>query len=219
MTTGSTQALIRLGIIEGDPLYRRALYSLFSLSPEFELAGIWKDAENAAREITAEPPHILLIEIQSPEANGIACIRQLKKKHPSIQFLVHTGYEEDDSPVLEAFKAGATGYLLKKDGPEALIRSVRELHAGGVPLSRNIAHRLIGFFNRTYVTDSVCELLTKREEEVLDLLSEGKMYKEVAIRLGITMETVKKHTKHIYHKLEVQNRMEAVNKWRKRGIV
>jgi DNA-binding NarL/FixJ family response regulator len=219
MTTGSTQALIRLGIIEGDPLYRRALYSLFSLSPEFELAGIWKDAENAAREITAEPPHILLIEIQSPEANGIACIRQLKKKHPSIQFLVHTGYEEDDNPVLEAFKAGATGYLLKKDGPEALIRSVRELHAGGVPLSRNIAHTLIGFFNRTSVTDSICELLTKREEEVLHLLSEGKMYKEVAIRLGITMETVKKHTKHIYHKLEVQNRMEAVNKWRKRGIV
>ena len=219
MTTGSTQALIRLGIIEGDPLYRRALYSLFSLSPEFELAGIWKDAGNDAREITDEPPHILLIEIQSPEANGIACIRQLKKKHPSIQFLVHTGYEEDDSPVLEAFQAGATGYLLKKDGPEALIRSVRELHAGGVPLSRNIAHRLIGFFNRTYVTDSVCELLTKREEEVLDLLSEGKMYREVAIRLGITMETVKKHTKHIYHKLEVQNRMEAVNKWRKRGIV
>lgn len=219
MTTGPTQALIRLGIIEGDPLYRRALYSLFSLSPEFELAGIWKDAGNAAREITDEPPHILLIEIQSPEANGIACIRQLKKKHPSIQFLVHTGYEEDDSPVLEAFQAGATGYLLKKDGPEALIRSVRELHAGGVPLSRNIAHRLISFFNRTCVTDSVCELLTKREEEVLDLLSEGKMYKEVAIRLGITMETVKKHTKHIYHKLEVQNRMEAVNKWRKRGIV
>ena len=219
MTTGSTQALIRLGIIEGDPLYRRVLYSLFSLSPEFELAGIWKDAENAAREITAEPPHILLIEIQSPEANGIACIRQLKKKHPSIQFLVHTGYEEDDNPVLEAFKAGATGYLLKKDGPEALIRSVRELHAGGVPLSRNIAHTLIGFFNRTSVTDSICELLTKREEEVLHLLSEGKMYKEVAIRLGITMETVKKHTKHIYHKLEVQNRMEAVNKWRKRGIV
>ena len=219
MTTGSTQALIRLGIIEGDPLYRRALYSLFSLSPEFELAGVWKDAENAAQEISGEPPHILLIEIQSPEANGIACIRQLKKRHPSIQFLVHTGYEEDDSPVLEAFKAGATGYLLKKDGPEALIRSVRELHAGGVPLSRNIAHTLIGFFNRTSVTDSMCELLTKREEEVLHLLSEGKMYKEVAIRLGITMETVKKHTKHIYHKLEVQNRMEAVNKWRKRGIV
>jgi DNA-binding NarL/FixJ family response regulator len=78
---------------------------------------------------------------------------------------------------------------------------------------------LINFFNRSSVADSACELLTRREEEVLDLLSEGKMYKEVAIRLGITMETVKKHTKHIYHKLEVQNRMEAVNKWRKRGIV
>lgn len=219
MTSGSNQALIRLGIIESDPSYRRALYSLFSLSSEFEVAGIWKDAGIAVQEIAGEPPHILLIEIQPPEADGIACIRKLKKKHPSIQFLVHTCYEEDDSPVLEAFKAGATGYLLKKDGPEALIRSVRELHAGGVPLSRDIAHTLINFFNRTSVADSRCELLTRREEEVLDLLSEGKMYKEVAIRLGITMETVKKHTKHIYHKLEVQNRMEAVNKWRKRGIV
>jgi DNA-binding NarL/FixJ family response regulator len=219
MTTGSNQALIRLGIIESDPSYRRALYSLFSLSSDFEVAGIWKDACIAVQEISSEPPHILLIEIQPPEANGISCIRRLKKKHPSIQFLVHTGYEEDDSPVLEAFKAGATGYLLKKDGPEALIRSVREMHAGGVPLSRDIAHTLINFFNRSSVADSACELLTRREEEVLDLLSEGKMYKEVAIRLGITMETVKKHTKHIYHKLEVQNRMEAVNKWRKRGIV
>jgi len=219
MTTGANQALIKLGIIESDPLYRRALHSLFSLSSEFEVAGIWKDAGIAVREISNELPHILLIEIQSPEADGIACIRQLKKKHPSIQLLVHTGYEEDDSPVLEAFKAGATGYLLKKDGPEALIRSVREMHAGGVPLSRNAAHTLINFFNRTSIIDGTCELLTKREEEVLDLLSEGKMYKEVAIRLGITMETVKKHTKHIYHKLEVQNRMEAVNKWRKRGIV
>ncbi|MBN9381700.1 MAG: response regulator transcription factor [Chitinophagaceae bacterium] len=219
MTIGSNQALIKLGIIENDPSYRRALYSLFSLSSEFEVAGIWKDAGIAVQEITDEPPHILLIEIQSPDADVIACMRQLKKKHPSIQFLVHTCYEEDDSPVLEAFKAGATGYLLKKDGPEALIRSVRELHAGGVPLSRDIAHTLINFFNRTSVTDSMCELLTRREEEVLVLLSEGKMYKEVAIRLGITMETVKKHTKHIYHKLEVQNRMEAVNKWRKGGIV
>jgi len=219
MTTGSNQVLIRLGIIESDPLYRRALYSLFSLSPEFELAGIWKDAENAVQEISGKPPHVLLIEIRSPEEDGIACMRQLKKKHPTIQFLVHTGYEEDDSPVLEAFKAGATGYLLKKDGPEALIRSIRELHAGGVPLSRDIAHTLINFFNRTSLTDGMNELLTRREEEVLHLLSEGKMYKEVAIRLGITMETVKKHTKHIYNKLEVQNRMEAVNKWRKRGIV
>lgn len=219
MTTGSNPVLIRLGIIECDPLYRRALHSLFSLSPEFELAGIWKNAENAAREISNQPPHILLIEIQSPTADGIACIRQLKRKHPSIQFLVLTGYEEDDSPVLEAFKAGATGYLLKKDGLEALVRSVRELYAGGVPLSRDIARTLISYFNRTSICDSVAGLLTAREEEVLHLLSEGKMYKEVAIRLEITMETVKKHIKHIYHKLEVQNRMEAVNKWRKRGIV
>lgn len=205
---------ILLGIVEHDPLYRQAFESIFSLSPEFELTGLWSNTETAIREIAFRYPHIVLMDIQQPFMDGISCIRRLKKVNPAVQFLVFTDHEEEDELVIEAFKAGATGYLLKKDGPESLIKSIRELHAGGSPMSRSIARKLINFFGRYPTLDGKENLLTKREEEVLSLLSEGKMYKEVAAWLGITMETTKKHIKHIYSKLEVQNRMEAVNKWR-----
>jgi DNA-binding NarL/FixJ family response regulator len=214
MVAERNDSKILLGIVENDPLYRQGLESIFSLSPEFELTGLWSDTEMAIREISRRYPHIVLMDIQLPVMAGISCIRKLKKVNPAIQFLVFTDYEEDDELVFEAFKAGATGYLLKKDGPELLIKSIRELHAGGSPMSRSIARKLINFFGRYPTGDGKGHLLTKREEEVLTLLSEGKMYKEVAAWLGITMETTKKHIKHIYSKLEVQNRMEAVNKWR-----
>ncbi|MBS1659754.1 MAG: response regulator transcription factor [Bacteroidetes bacterium] len=214
MVAERNETKILLAIVENDPLYKQALESIFSLSPEFELTGLWGDTETAVREISRRYPHIVLMDIQLPVIEGIACIRKLKKVNPAIQFLVFTDYDQDDELVFDAFKAGATGYLLKKDGPELLIKSIKELHAGGSPMSRSIARKLINFFGRYPAIDGKEHLLTKREEEVLALLSEGKMYKEVAAWLGITMETTKKHIKHIYSKLEVQNRMEAVNKWR-----
>ena len=219
MLSERTAPRILLGVVENDPLYRQALESLFSLSAEFELTGIWNDTETALREISGRYPHIVLIDLQPQPLNGISCIRKLKKVNPAIQFLIFTSHEENDELVFDAFRAGATGYLLKKDGPELLIRSVRELHAGGSPMSRCIARRITNFFGCASVISGKGQVLTKREEEVLALLSEGKMYKEVATWLGITMETTKKHIKHIYHKLEAQNKMEAVNTWRKRGIV
>jgi two-component system, NarL family, response regulator LiaR len=205
---------IRIGIVENDPLYRQALGSLFTLSPEFQLIGIWRDAESAIREIPTGLPHIVLIDIHLPRASGIECIRQLRRLHSGIQLLAFSGNEQGEEPVFEAFMAGATGYLLKSDGPELLIRSIRELYAGGVPMSRSIARKLIDSLSRSAPAGGSGELLTKREEEVMALLAEGKMYKETAIRLGITMETTKKHIQHIYGKLKAQNRMEAVNKWR-----
>ncbi|HEY4064033.1 MAG TPA: response regulator transcription factor [Puia sp.] len=206
--------LIRIGIVESDPVYLQALESMFSLSPEFELTGVWKDSGSAIREIPGTSPHVVLIDIHLPAVNGIDCIRQLRKIDPDIQFLVFTGCEQGVESVFDAFKAGATGYILKKDGAESLLRSVKELHAGGSPMSRSIARKIVDSLGRPATPGGKDHLLTKREEEVLTLLSEGKMYKEVAIRLGITMETAKKHVKHIYNKLEVQNKMEAVNKWR-----
>src|SRR5258708_11706605 len=214
MVAERNESKILLGIVENDPLYREALERIFALSAGFELAGLWSDRETAVREISRRYPHIVLMDIQLPVMAGISCIRKLKKVNPAVQFLVFTDYEQDDELVFETFKAGATGYLLKKDGPELLIKSIKELHAGGSPMSRSIARKIINFFGRCPTADDKGHLLTKREEEVLALLEKGKMYKEVAAWLGITMETTKKHIKHIYSKLEVQNRMEAVNKWR-----
>lgn len=203
-----------IGIVEDERIYSQALESMLLLSPELKLAGIWSDAESAVCEIPLIAPDIVLIDICLQGMNGIDCIRKVKHINPKVQFLVFTGHEGDDGKVFEAFKAGAAGYLLKRDGPELLIRSIKELQAGGAPMSRSIARKIISFFNYPAARKTKDYTLTIREVEVLALLAEGKMYKEVAIQLEITMETVKKHTKHIYHKLEVQNRTEAVNKWR-----
>jgi len=203
-----------IGIVEDQRIYSQALESMLLLSPELTLAGIWSDTESAVCEIPVIAPDIVLIDICMQGMNGIDCIRKVRLINPNVQFLVLTGHEADDGKVFEAFKAGAAGYLLKRDGPELLIRSIKELQAGGAPLSGSIARKIINFFSYPATRSSRDSLLTAREVEVLELLAEGKMYKEVAIQLKITMETVKKHTKHIYHKLEVQNRTEAVNKWR-----
>jgi two-component system, NarL family, response regulator LiaR len=217
---------IRIGIVENDLLYRQALSSLFTLSPEFQLIGSWKDAESAIREIPWNLPHVVLIDIhllnatdtagsgRMAGAGGIDCIRRLRKLYSGIQLLAFSGNEQEEQPVFEAFMVGASGYLLKSDGPELLIRSIKELYAGGVPMSRSIARKLINSLSKPASAGDHSELLTKREEEVMALLAEGKMYKETALRLGITMETTKKHVQHIYGKLKAQNRMEAVNKWR-----
>ena len=210
----SSPVQILIGIVEDERLCSQALESMLFLSPEFKLGGVWRDAGSAIREIPAIAPDIVLIDICLQDMNGIDCIREVKKINPRIQFLVFTGHEEDDEKLFDAFKAGAAGYLLKRDGPELLIKSIRELLAGGAPMSLRIARRLINFFNWPAPRTTNNFKLTCREEEVLSLLAEGKMYKEVAILLAITMETVKKHTRHIYHKLQVQNRTEAVNKWR-----
>ena len=212
--TGSNHTKIMIGIVEDERIYSQALESMLLLSPDLTLAGIWSDEESAVCEIPVVAPDIVLIDICLQGMNGIDCIRKVRLINPDVQFLVFTGHEEDDGKVFEAFKAGAAGYLLKRDGPEGLIRSIKELQAGGAPMSGSIARKIISFFNHPAKGKSKDHILTFREVEVLDLLAEGKMYKEVAIQLKITMETVKKHTKHIYHKLEVQNRTEAVNKWR-----
>ena len=215
---------IRIGIVEHDPLYKQALSSLFTLSPEFQLIGIWRDTESAIREMPPGLPHIVLINIHLPGPGGmgagipgspgIGCIRQLRRLHSGVQLLAFSGNEHGEEPVFEAFMAGASGYLLKSDGPELLIRSIKELYAGGVPMSRSIARKLIDSLSKPSPVGDCSDLLTKREVEVMALLAEGKMYKETALRLGITMETTKKHVRHIYGKLKAQNRMEAVNKWR-----
>jgi DNA-binding NarL/FixJ family response regulator len=155
----------------------------------------------------------MLMDIQLPGMNGIECIRKMRMISSGLQFLMLTQSVEDEN-VFDALKAGACGYLLKGDGHEMVIRSIRELRAGGSPMSGHIARKLVNFFNRLPAPESDSEPLTRREKEVLALLAEGRLYKEVSAELGIAMETAKKHVRNIYSKLQVQNRTEALNKWR-----
>jgi len=143
--------------------------------------------------------------------NGIECIRLVKDRSRGTQFMMFIVYENDEK-VFEALKAGASGYLLKNTGLLQMVEALKELHTGGSPMSANIARKLVSLFREKEKDLPEAEVLTKREFELLSLLSKGLLYKEISVQLNITMNTVKQHIHNIYEKLHVQNRTEALNK-------
>ncbi len=145
------------------------------------------------------------MDINLPGLNGIECVRRLKPVCPQTQFLVLTVYE-DSNYVFDALSAGATSYLLKQTRREELIAALRDLHAGGSPMTGSIARKVVQAFRQP----SNLGALAPRETEVLDLLAQGYIYKEIADRLGISVTTVCSHIRRIYEKLQVKSRTEAV---------
>jgi DNA-binding NarL/FixJ family response regulator len=156
-------------------------------------------------------PDIVIMDISLPGMNGIECIRQVKDKSPGTQFMMFTVYENDEK-VFEALKAGASGYLLKNTGLVNMIESLKELHDGGSPMSANIARKLVTVFRENERNDQLIKVLSNRENEILQLLAKGLLYKEIADQLSISVSTVRQHIHHVYEKLHVQNRTEAINK-------
>jgi DNA-binding NarL/FixJ family response regulator len=204
--------MILTGLIEDTENYRDAIASLLGLSAEVQLAGSWRDAESAIREVPDILPDVILTDIQLPVIDGIECIRRLKTDCPNIQFLVLTVFEEDEK-IFEALKAGASGYLLKSSSPEVIINAIKEIHNGGSPMSPGIARKIIRHFQEPLLQTGQ-KIFTEREKQVLDLMAQGKLVKEIAYDLGVTSHAIKKHVKNIYQKMQVQNRVEAVMKWK-----
>ena len=155
------------------------------------------------------------MDINLPGISGIECIRRLREKGFTGQFMMFTVYDDDDS-VFEALQAGAMGYLLKKSSPAQFLEAIREIMDGGSPMSAQIARKLVNVFNRQTKPAPESDNLSKREREILELISKGFLYKEVAEKLFITTGTVKQHIHKIYEKLQVQNKTEAINKYFKR---
>jgi DNA-binding NarL/FixJ family response regulator len=158
-----------------------------------------------------QKPDIVIMDISLPGMSGIECIREIKGKLPATQFMMFTVYENDEK-VFEALKAGASGYLLKNTGLVQMIEALKELHNGGSPMSANIARKLVRVFHEQENNASVVEVLSQRENEILQLLAKGLLYKEIADQLHISTSTVRQHIHKIYEKLHVQNRTEAINK-------
>jgi DNA-binding NarL/FixJ family response regulator len=145
--------------------------------------------------------------------SGIECVGLLKPKFPEMLFMICTVYEEDEK-IFEALAAGANAYILKKTTPSRLLEAIRELHEGGAPMSSQIARKVVAAFTpKSQVHNQSLDTLSNREAEILQLLSKGLLYKEIAHQLNIAQETVRKHVYHIYDKLHVNNRVEAVNKF------
>jgi len=170
----------------------------------------FETAEKALPGILSNCPDIVIMDIHLPGMNGIECIKKIKEKKPGIQFMMFTIYENSDT-VFQALEAGAAGYLLKNTPPSKILESLKELYEGGSPMNAEIAKKLVLRFQQ--VASHMSEFhLTEKERQILHLVSKGFLYKEIANELNNSINTIKQHIRHIYEKLHVQNKAEAVNK-------
>ena len=199
-----------VSIVEDNTLYQQALVNVISSHEAFHLHSVYGSAE-AAMDMLQNPPDIAIVDINLPGKSGTELIAALQR-HTNIQCLV-CSMHDDDEHIVQALENGAVGYILKDASVQQISNALDELVKGGAPMSPYIASRVISFFRKPRVRTENA-LLSTREKEVLELVAEGLQYKEVAERLFLSTETVKKHMKNIYQKLHVQNKMEAVNKLR-----
>lgn len=202
--------MISICIIEDILDIQKGLQSIIEQDNRFQLLKCFDNAEEAIEQLPILQPNVVITDINLPQKTGVDCVYEIKHDFPDIQFIMFTIYEDNDQ-VFEALKAGASGYILKNTSPEKIIDAIVELYEGGSPMSPKIARKVLSSFN-TNISNPVNELISKREQEVLELLSKGFLYKEIADKLNITLSTVKRHLNHIYSKLQVQNKTEAVNK-------
>jgi len=211
---------ISVCIVDDNKDIRSALEQIIMMAEGYTLAGSFADAEEALLKIPLAKPNVVLMDINLGEGeSGIDCVRQLKPLYPEILFMMCTIYEEDEK-IFEALTAGANGYILKKTAPGKLLDALRELHEGGAPMSSQIARKVVNAFQGIGASPlggspagKSISILSNRENEILELLAKGMLYKEIAGRLFISQETVRKHVYHIYEKLHVNNRVEAINKF------
>jgi DNA-binding NarL/FixJ family response regulator len=202
---------ITLAIVEDLDEVRNALKNFLSLGNDFKVLDTFSTAEEALYDIPKLKPDIVIMDINLPGMSGIECIKMVKRNSPSTQFMMFTVYETDEK-VFEALKAGASGYLLKNTGLSQMSDALKELYNGGSPMSTSIARKLVTVFREQEKEMEITEALSNRENEILDLLAKGLLYKEIAEKLSISNNTVKQHIHRVYEKLHVQNRTEAINK-------
>jgi DNA-binding NarL/FixJ family response regulator len=202
--------MIDVAIVEDIREIREGLRILIDNSSDFRCRELYATAEQAMMDLPNTQPDVVLMDIHLPGMSGIECIRQIRQLCPRTQFIMSTIYEDDEN-IFESLKAGATGYLLKKTEPVRILEAIREVYQGGSPMSTQIARKVIASFQPGKGIDET-ELLTPKEKEILKELSRGLRYKEIAADLFISIETVRSHVRHIYDKLHVQSRTEALNK-------
>jgi len=200
---------IRVALVEDDPPVRAGLRLLIDSSPTCVCVGDFGTGEEALAKIPALDPQTVLMDIGLPGLSGIECIRRLKKLRPKLPIMMLTVFEDHDR-IFQSLSAGASGYLLKQTPPDKLLEAIVELHRGGSPMSMQIARRVVETFQEPAAGAEATTGLSPREKEIVAGLAKGYLYKEIAAQLGISVETVRTHLHHIYEKLHVRSRTEAV---------
>jgi DNA-binding NarL/FixJ family response regulator len=208
--------MTRIAIVEDKKVIRESLTAYVHTDPECRCVCACSTAEEALALIPEHKPDIVLMDIQLPDISGIECTSRLKQLLPTIHIIMVTVYG-DPELIFRALRAGACGYLLKRCTPKELISALREVRQGGAPMSREIARKVIAFFqNPPVVPDATVEMedLSPREREILHLVAQGFPDKEIADRLGVRHGTVRWHLQHVYEKMHVRSRTEAALKFR-----
>jgi DNA-binding NarL/FixJ family response regulator len=204
--------MITVSVIEDDQRVRESLAVLIDGADNTRCVSSYATGEAAVEDIPRKKPDVVLMDINLPGMSGIDCVRKLKAQLPRLQILMLTMYE-DDEKVFQSLVAGASGYLVKRTSPAELLKAVQEVHSGSSPMSGKIARTVVEYFQTLKGQKPQQEYLSKREQEILNLLAQGYRYKEIADALSIGYETVRSHLKNIYDKLHVHSRTEAVVKY------
>ena len=203
---------IAVSIVEDDAQVRASLVKLIDSSPGFRCVSQHGSAEVALQEIPKAKSEVVLMDINLPGINGVECARRLKPQLPATQIIMLTVYQNTEH-IFNALAAGATGYMLKQTPPAELLAAIKEVHAGGSPMSSHIARKIVSSFQQFSPAPAAgAQNLSPREAEVLDLLAKGFLYKEIAESMKVTYATVHTHIRHVYEKLHVRSRTEAVAK-------
>lgn len=202
---------IKVAIVEDDAGVREGLAGLVGGTKNFSCVGAHANAEVALKRIPMDWPDVVLMDINLPNMSGMECVSRLKELRPALQVIMLTVYG-DSEKIFESLTRGASGYLLKKTTPAKILEAIVDVHSGGSPMSNTIARRVVQHFQKRSAPNAT-EGLTRREHEILTFLAKGQQYKEIADSLSISLETVRVHIRHIYEKLHVHSRTEAVVKF------
>ena len=209
---GKKKMPIKVCIVEDDAGLQESIASFIGDTPGFECLGAFSSGEEALKKIPSMAPSVVLMDINLPGMNGIQCVKKLKEKMPEVQTMILTVYESSDQ-IFEALAAGASGYLLKSTPPEKLLEAIEDLQEGGSPMSSHIARKVVQAFQPATRNVPLIEYLAPREQEVLNLLSKGFAYKQIAAELNLSMGTIRTYIRRIYEKLHVNCRTDAVVKY------
>lgn len=200
---------IAVSLVEDDPWLRKDLAREISAAPGFRCLNSYASAEEALKNLPAEKPDVVIMDINLPGLNGIECVRRLKLAAPEMCILMLTVYEESDL-IFAALRAGASGYLLKRSKPGELLEAIADAYQGGSPMTSSVARQVVQFFAQPTLSQPETEGLSAREQEILNLLVKGHAYKAIADQLSVSVNTVRMFIRRIYKKMHVHSRSEAM---------
>ena len=204
--------MITVSIVDDEKELRQSITTFVNGSPGFKCVSAYGSAEAALKGLPGDQAEVVLMDINLGGMSGIECVEKLKADAPAMQILMLTVYEDTDQ-IFKALAAGASGYLLKRSSPTKLLSAIREVHAGGSPMTSSIARKVVASFQKSKPTSEKQTHLSPREESVLNCLAKGSTYKQIADELDISIDTIRTYLRRIYEKLHVQSRTEAVAKY------